>query len=44
MVAELDFCSYGTDPAGIGIDDSAANCDASGKAKFASCFLAEGTT
>lgn len=43
MVAELDLCSDGPDPAGVGINDSATDCDASGEAKFASCFLAEGT-
>ena len=42
MVPKLDFRSYGADPAGVGIDDSAADCDPGAEAELIGCILAEG--
>lgn len=43
MISQLDFCSDGTNPPSVGVDDSAADCNPSGEAEIVGCFLAEVT-
>ncbi len=37
----MDFCADGSYPASVGVNDTAAHCDASGEAKLVGCFFAE---
>ena len=43
MIPELHFCSHRTNPASVGVDDSAADCDPSGETEVVGSFFAEGT-
>ena len=41
MTAEFDFGAHSTNPTGIGVNDTAADRNTSGQAKFSCGFLAE---